>query len=313
MNKAIFFKWYGSIQFAIMVGMLTCSITACNNDGLTAGDPNYFTDSRGQFTATITDNVGKETKLFLIPGATPGTAIVTYDGANPRHWQSETVATVRVGTYQDQLLIPEKVNIEEQTFTITGIDKEAFMGCREYVANGITYWNGLKSITLPETVTELGEGAFALTDLIEVNLPQSISKLPFGCFGSCTKLATIHVPGTITSIGEMAFYGCTSATDLTLDEGVEQIGKMAFFDCPKLTEVTLPSSVKVIGDKAFGGRDSRRSKIAIYHIKATTPPTLEGILYEADESITPIIYVPTGCAATYQAATGWNKLTIEEE
>lgn len=313
MNKTTFFKWYSSIRLTIMIGLLTSTITACNDDDLTAGDPDYFTDSRGQFTAIITDNTGNETKLFLIPGATPGTALITYDGSNPRHWQSETVSTVRVGTYQDNLVIPEKVTIGEHIYTITGIDKEAFMGCREYTSNGVTYWNGLKSITLPETVNELGEGAFSLTDLTEVNLPQSITSLPFGCFGSCTKLATIHVPGTIKSIGEMAFYGCTSATNLTLDEGVEQIGKMAFFDCPKLTEVTLPSSIKVIGDKAFGGRENRRSKITIYHIKATTPPTLEGILYETDESITPIIYVPTGCAAAYQAATGWNKLTIEEE
>ena len=88
---------------------------------------------------------------------------------------------------------------------------------------------------------------------------------------------------------------------------------MAFFDCNKLTEVTIPSTVKTIGNKAFGGRESRLSKIVAYHMQSATPPVLEGTLYQAAEEIAPIIYVPTGAAAAYQAAAGWSELNIEEE
>ena len=91
------------------------------------------------------------------------------------------------------------------------------------------------------------------------------------------------------------------------------------------TEITIPESVTKIGDKAFGGRgavlDTKKgesvdwiSYITAYHMKSATPPTLEGVLYEADKvSSTPTIYVPTGSLEAYKAADGWSSLNIEEE
>ena len=38
----------------MMVAVGALSLVSCDDDGLTAGDPNYFTSSRGQFTATTT-------------------------------------------------------------------------------------------------------------------------------------------------------------------------------------------------------------------------------------------------------------------
>ena len=199
------------------------------------------------------------------------------------------------------------------TYTITGIGNEAFTGCRVYTDdNGITY-DGLTSVTLPETISSIGDGAFALSDVASVNIPQAVNTLPMGCFGNCTKLTSITVPSHVKTIGEMAYYGCTGATTLTLEEGVESIGEMAFFDCNKLTEVTIPSTVKTIGNRVFGGTEKNLSKIAAYHVKATTPPMLEGVLYQAAEGVSPIIYVPAGSGSTYQNAAGWNQLTIVEE
>ena len=119
-------------------------LTSCKDDkGLTEGDPNYFTSSRGQFTATLSD----ATTLYLLPGNGAGTATLTYDGSNPRHWQSETTATVSVTTYQGSLTLPETVSANGQTYTLTGIGEEALMGCRS-----------LTSVTLPNTIQWLGEG-----------------------------------------------------------------------------------------------------------------------------------------------------------
>ena len=314
MNKAKLLKWRVGTQRVLTCCLAVWVLTACSDDdGLSAGDPNYFTSSRGQFTATIDDGNGGETTLFLLPGATPGTAVVTFDGDNPRHWQAEQTATVRVGPYQNDLVVPETVTTGGVTYTITGVGDEAFTGCRVYTANGVTYWNGLTSVTLPETVTTLGDGAFALSDVTSVNFPHALTEVPMGCFGNCTKLTSITVPAHVKRVGLMAYYGCTGATTLTLEEGVERIGEMAFFDCNKLTEVTIPASVVTIGDRAFGGREGRRSKVAAYHMQATTPPTLEGTLYEADASVSPVIYVPAGALSAYQSAEGWSKLTIEEE
>lgn len=277
------------------------ALTSCkDDDGLSAGDPNYFTNSRGQFTATLNDG----TTLFLIPGSAAGTATLTYDGSNPRHWQSETTATVSVMTYQGALTLPETLTANGQSYTLTAIGDEAMMGCRS-----------LTALTLPATVQSLGEGSFAIcVALTSVNIPDGIKEIPVGCFGYCPKLTSVTLPSSVKTLDKKAFYGCSGLTAVTLNDGLTAIGEQAFFDCSKLTEITIPATVTSIGDRAFGGRSATdRSKIAAYHMQSATPPTLGGTLYEAQEGINPVIYVPAGAVGAYQTAPGWSALTIEEE
>lgn len=276
------------------------ALTSCKDDnGLTEGDSNYFTSSRGQVTATLDDG----TTLFLLPGSA-GTATVTYDGNNPRHWQSETTATVSVTTYSGSLTLPETVTANGQNYTLTSIGEEAMMGCR-----------ALTSVTLPATVQSLGDGAFAICNtLTTVNIPDGVAEIPTGCFGYCQKLDNVVLPSTVKTIAKMGFFGCSGLKNITLNDGLTAIGERAFFDCSSMTSITIPATVTTIGNRAFGGRDaSSRSKIAAYHVKAATPPVLQGVLYEAQDGVNPVIYVPAGCVAAYQAADGWSSLTIEEE
>jgi hypothetical protein len=291
---------------AVLVFLGVSILLSCSDDnGLTEGDPNYFTSSRGQFTATLSDG----TTLYLIPGSIDGTATVTFDGDKPLHWQSETSTNVNVTTYQGDLIIPETVTGSDgNTYTITAIGDEAFMGCRL-----------LTSVQLPNTVQTLGEGAFAICqELISANIPEGVTELPVGCFGNCRALTSVTLPTTLKTINRMAFYGCVAleTTSFTLPEGLETIGDQTFSECTgsKFTEITIPSTVTRIGDKAFGGRKSSyRPRIATYYIKAMTPPVLEGILYEERDNVNPIIKVPVGAKEAYEAAAGWSSLTIEEE
>ena len=274
------------------------ALTSCKDDnGLTEGDANYFTGSRGQFTATLNDG----TTLYLLSGG-GSNATLTYDGNNPRHWQSETTATVSVTTYTGDLDLTQSVNGGQ--YTLTRIGEEAMMGCRT-----------LTSVTLPATVQSFGEGAFAICNaLTTVNIPDGVAEIPTGCFGYCQKLNNVVLPSTVRTIAKMGFFGCSGLKNITLSDGLTTIGERAFFDCSSLTAITIPATVTTIGNRAFGGRDaSSRSKIAAYYVKATTPPVLQGVLYEAQDGVNPVIYVPTGCVAAYQAAAGWSSLTIEEE
>ena len=288
------------LTFVVLCLSMGLTTSCKDDDGLTAGDPDYFTSSRGQFTAVVDDN----TTLYLLPGNASGTATLTYDGDNPRHWQSETTATVSVTTYAGSLTLPETVTANGRTYTLTRIGEEAMMGCRK-----------LTSLTLPATVQSLGEGAFAIcTTLTGVNIPEGIKEIPTGCFGYCTKLNSMVLPASVQTLASMAFYGCSGMTAITLNDGLQSIGERAFFDCPKLTAITIPASVTTIGHRAFGGRNaSTKSAIAAYHMKGATPPTLEGTLYEAQDGVAPVIFVPAGAAVAYRSAAGWSELTIEEE
>lgn len=237
-------------------------LSSCSeDDGLDAGDPNYFTSSRGQFTAAIDDGSGNETTLYLIPGSKAGTATVTFDGTNPLHWVSSNNATIRVGTYQGNITLPETVTGSDgKTYTITEIGNEAFMGCR---ALGNYQGIGLTGITLPATIERIGEGAFAYTSLRTVNLPEGLTEIPVGCFGNSQYIDNIVLPSTVKSIGRLAFANCyisesidgvsvkSGIKNITLNEGLETIGNNAFYGCQNLSEIALPSTVTNIGAMAF--------------------------------------------------------------
>lgn len=82
----------------------------------------------------------------------------------------------------------------------------------------------LSSITLPDTITEIGDSAFE----------------------GCTSLSKIDLPASLRAIGSLAFKSCTSLTAISVPPAVETIGDGAFYDCTALTEVSLPSSFKKI-------------------------------------------------------------------
>ena len=296
-------RWDAYVMKGLTVLMLSTgawALSSCKDDnGLTEGDPNYFTSSRGQFTAMLSDG----TTLFLLPGSA-GTATLTYNGNNPRHWQGESTATVSVTTYSGDLTLPETVTANGQNYALTRIGEEAMMGCRT-----------LTSVVLPTSVQSLGEGAFAICNtLTSVNIPSGIAEIPTGCFGYCQKLDNVVLPATVSVVGKMAFFGCSGLKNITLNDGLTTIGERAFFDCSSLTSITIPASVTTIGNRAFGGRDaSSRSKIAAYHMQSATPPVLQGVLYEAQDGVSPVVYVPAGSLAAYQSAAGWSSLTIQEE
>lgn len=297
-----FFK--GLMMLVLCMGAAVLS--SCSDDkGLTEGDPNYFTTSRGQFTATLSDG----TTLYLIPGVVEGTATVTFDGDKPLHWQSESSRDINVTTYQGDLVIPETVTGSDgNTYTITAIGDEAFMGCRQLI-----------SVQLPNTIQTLGEGAFAICiALTDVNIPEGVTELPVGCFGNCGKLNAVTLPSTLKVINKMAFYGCKEieTSSFTLPEGLETIGEHSFSECTgsNFKKIIIPSTVTRIGDKAFGGRKSDNCPcIAEYHMKATTPPALDGVLFQARDGVNPVIIVPAGAKEAYEAAPGWSLLTIVEE
>lgn len=108
-----------------------------------------------------------------------------------------------------------------------------------YVEDGIVYENQTKTtvlkchkfkteVTLPNSVTIIGDSAFERTDLKSITMPIGV-----------------------TSIGNNAFYLCTGLTSVVIPNGVTNIGNYAFRLCLKLNSVAIPSSVTSIGDGAF--------------------------------------------------------------
>ena len=106
------------------------------------------------------------------------------------------------------------------------------------------------TIELPETLTSIGEYAFAYANrLTSVVIPSGVNLIPNYAFAACTSLASVTLPQELTSIGEYAFAGCTNLVTINL-QNVINITKGAFSNTSKLDKIDL-TNVKVIGEGAF--------------------------------------------------------------
>ena len=114
-----------------------------------------------------------------------------------------------------------------------------------------TRCENLTSVTIPDSVTRIGEYAFGVCGLTEVNIPESVKIIDEMAFSNCVNLKKINIPEKITKLNDNVFWYCKELTEINLPENLESIGTDAFSGCDNLKEVTVPANVKNIGLAAF--------------------------------------------------------------
>lgn len=75
------------------------------------------------------------------------------------------------------------------------------------------YQTGLKTITIPSTLTSMGDQTFGSTSIESIiEIPNGVSVIPANCFNASTKIPQIIAKGNITEIKRTAFratYACS--------------------------------------------------------------------------------------------------------
>lgn len=107
---------------------------------------------------------------------------------------------------------------------------------------------GCTTTTIPESVVEIGENAFACNLSLESvpSIPASVKKIADGAFWECTSLKEAFIPGSVQEIGNFVFYGCTKLESVHLSQGIEKLGHNLFTNCKNLAELFIPASVRWI-------------------------------------------------------------------
>ena len=86
-----------------------------------------------------------------------------------------------------------------------------------------------------------------------LTLPDSVTKIGEGAFANVKGLKTIIIPGTVKTIGANAFRSNLTLEKVIIEEGVKTIDSSAFQDCTNLMEVILPDSIETMGYSTFYG------------------------------------------------------------
>ena len=110
--------------------------------------------------------------------------------------------------------------------------------------------NEIRSVTIEEGVTSV-IGFFMAKNLKTVSIPSTVTEIGNSAFNGCTSLEFADIPNSVTTIGESAFNG-TSIHSVNLPSGITEISSNAFYNCTSLTSITIPDSVTSIGAYAFG-------------------------------------------------------------
>ena len=148
--------------------------------------------------------------------------------------------------------------------------------------------------------------AYNQTGLKTLSIPNTVIKIGQGAFEGCTGLTSISIPYCITEISANVFEGCTGLTSLTIPKLVTKIGEGAFKDCTGLTSVTIPNSVTNISGKAFEGCTGLAR---VFSFNPEPPVIAEDTFSSYDACI----FVPKGCVSKYKEAEYWKNFKSIKE
>ena len=165
---------------------------------------------------------------------------------DPANWENGAL-------YIDNCLIKVD-NAYDGNFTIRAntrlIADWAFSDCSHINLNSLFSGNkdheslactSLTSIIIPNSVTEIGKGAFqGCSSLTAITLSNSITSIGFCAFKDCKSLTSITIPNSVKEVGMEAFRGCESLISVTIPNSVTSIGQGAFCGCTSLRHITIP-------------------------------------------------------------------------
>ncbi|MCR4956886.1 MAG: leucine-rich repeat protein [Lachnospiraceae bacterium] len=132
-----------------------------------------------------------------------------------------------------------------------------------------------KEVSIPETVTAIGEYAFQYQTPTGVSFGESVTSIEKYAFYYCTSLTKVILPGTVTALGENAFAnssvqeavvnanvktlpksmfnGCASLKKVVLNDSITSFGTNIFTNCKVLETVVMPKALTGVSSYTFGG------------------------------------------------------------
>lgn len=232
-----------------------------NNMHLSSLDGNLYSKDKTEF---IQYALGKEDKTLIIPEGV--TSVRSYS-----FWGNENIESV---------IFPK---------TIAYIGKKAFYGCNSLKIVSIACGNGtvidegafrschyLKRVILGNGVASIGSGAFDFCSSIKsITIPDSVTSLGDHAFSSCENLKSVIIGDGITSIGADTFSQCIKLASITIPNSISFIGDYAFGSILGIDDVYYTGTEEQWKDIEIGVRNEELLESKIHYEYKPSAPVLE--------------------------------------
>ncbi|MCQ2340671.1 MAG: leucine-rich repeat domain-containing protein [Paludibacteraceae bacterium] len=172
------------------------------------------------------------------------------------------------GGYTGNIVIPNQITYQGMNFAVTEIGMDAFWQC-----------SNLSSVTIPNSVTTIGQSAFFETGLTSVTIPASVKEIGTWAFKNCTQLKDLQfaertdaikigtyafenmaleevvIPDWMINIPEGMFYNNQKLETIYLHEGIDSIGYRPFGLCPFKYIISMSQTPPALAEGAFEGHN----------------------------------------------------------
>ena len=143
------------------------------------------------------------------------------------------------------------------------------------------YTSSIKTITISNGVTSIGDSAFAGCDITSITIPDSVTRIGDNAFQMCFSLTSIKLGNGLTSIGNWVFSQC-SLSSINIPASVTSIGEGVFSWCGYLSQILVDGSSKYFTSVEGVLFNKAKSKLIAY------PSAKSGSSYTIPSSVTSI-------------------------
>ena len=192
---------------------------------------------------------------------------IYYDVDRNHRTATVTYKAQNTGSYQGDVVIPERVTLD-----------------------GVEY-----------TVTTIGTGAFTNSTVQHVEIPNTVTTIKDHAFVRCQVLQSIVVPNSVTSLGRCVFHTCSSLKSAVIGNSVPMLDEYCFQYCGQLSKVVIGSSVTYLAIKVFYDCPNLKNVTCL----APEPP--EMYAYYSFQTYSGTLTVNAGSLEAYRNDTNWGR------